>query len=153
MIKNGVLGGTWSTDAEMAEWGKGFKAAQASGYTAQFLRDHPIGSSIKDAAAAAITGGTAVGQRAVVQQVEEKMKAQAFEALSKSEQKAIRSLKDHIAEHEQKIADFKSNPTVRPGMENLPKEKIEVQQARRLEHCKHPVNTGLTCPAFFELGD
>ena len=54
-IKNGVLGGTWSTDAEMAEWGQGFKAAQANGETAQYLRDHPIGGSLKDAASVAAT--------------------------------------------------------------------------------------------------
>jgi hypothetical protein len=65
MIKNGVLGGNLSTDAEMAEWGKGFKAAQASGDTAQYLRDHPVGMVIKDAALLA-SGGPSLGKAAFV---------------------------------------------------------------------------------------
>jgi hypothetical protein len=64
----------------------------------------------------------------------------AARALSKSEEKAISSLEKHIAEHEQKIADFKENPTVRPGMENLPKDVIEAQQTRRLEHLQQEID-------------
>ena len=64
----------------------------------------------------------------------------AARALSKSEEKAIDSLNEHIAEHVRKIANFKSNPTVRPGMEHLPKAKIEAQQARRLEHYQQEID-------------
>ncbi|MBB5371695.1 MULTISPECIES: DUF6883 domain-containing protein [unclassified Janthinobacterium] len=70
MIKNGVLGGTFSTDAEMAEWGNGFKAAQASGDVAQYLRDHPIGNSLKDVALLAATPAARALQGAVIKEAE-----------------------------------------------------------------------------------
>jgi RHS repeat-associated protein len=53
--------------------------------------------------------------------------------LSAQAEKSIASLENRILEHEQKLAEFKANPTVRPGMENLPKELIRKQQARRIE--------------------
>jgi hypothetical protein len=36
--------------------------------------------------------------------------------LSKEAQKGIRSLEKQIAAHENKLAEFKMNPTIRPGM-------------------------------------
>ena len=56
------------------------------------------------------------------------------------EEKAINSLNEHMAEHAKKNAEFKANPTVRPGMEHLPKAKIEAQQARRLEHLQQEID-------------
>ena len=52
--------------------------------------------------------------------------------LSKQELKSVASLAKQAAKHEQKVADFIANPTVRPGMENLPKAQIEAQQAQRI---------------------
>lgn len=61
--------------------------------------------------------------------------------LTTQQQKAIRSLEKQIAKHEKKIQDFKDNPTVRPGMENLPKEVIQKQQQRRIQHLETEINT------------
>jgi hypothetical protein len=55
--------------------------------------------------------------------------------------RSIRSLEKQITEHQQKIADFKANPTIRPGMENLPKNVIEAQQQGRIRHLEKEINT------------
>ena len=52
--------------------------------------------------------------------------------LTKQELKSIGSLAKQAAKHEAKNAKFAANPTVRPGMENLPKAEIERQQAQRI---------------------
>jgi len=59
--------------------------------------------------------------------------------LTKSEKKEIRSLTKRIEEHELKIKEFKANPTVRPGMEKLPKEIIEKQQLARIRHLQQEI--------------
>jgi RHS repeat-associated protein len=59
--------------------------------------------------------------------------------LSKSELSSLRSLEALIKEHEQKIKDFKENPTVRPGMEHLPQEIIEAQWQRRILHLEREI--------------
>jgi uncharacterized protein RhaS with RHS repeats len=61
--------------------------------------------------------------------------------LTKEETKSVQSLEKRIAEHEQKLAEFKQNPTVRPGMEGLSQEKIAAQQARRIEHLETEIKT------------
>jgi hypothetical protein len=40
-----------------------------------------------------------------------------------------------------KIIEFKTNPTVRPSMENLPQELIRAQQAKRIEHLEKEIQT------------
>ena len=55
------------------------------------------------------------------------------------EKKEIRSLTKRIEEHELKIKEFKANPTVRPGMEKLPKEIIEKQQLARIRHLQQEI--------------
>jgi hypothetical protein len=42
-----------------------------------------------------------------------------------------RHWKKNAAAHELKAAEFEANPTVRPGMEGQPPEKIAAQQAQR----------------------
>ncbi|MGI9281762.1 MAG: ankyrin repeat domain-containing protein, partial [Endozoicomonas sp.] len=64
-----------------------------------------------------------------------------FGDLSSSQQKAIRSLEKQIENHEQKLKEFINNPTIRPGMENLPKNVIREQQKRRIEHLETEINT------------
>ena len=44
-----------------------------------------------------------------------------------------------ILEHQQKIDDFKINPTVRPGMENLPADIIKKQQEARIRHLEQEI--------------
>ena len=61
--------------------------------------------------------------------------------LSKSQLKGIRSLEKQIQKHQKKIDDFKANPTVRPGMENLPKDVIKRQQQARVKHLETEINT------------
>jgi len=53
----------------------------------------------------------------------------------------IRSLEKQIAQHEKKVDDFRANPTVRPGMEKLPKEVIEKQQQERIRHLEKEIET------------
>lgn len=61
--------------------------------------------------------------------------------LSNEEKRAIRSYEKRIAEHEAKLQDFKSNPTVRPGMEGQPNEVIAQQHAARIKHLETEINT------------
>lgn len=60
---------------------------------------------------------------------------------NKEAQAGIRFLEKRIAEHEKKLADFKANPTVRPGMENQPKEVIEAAQKSRIRHLEGEIQT------------
>ena len=59
--------------------------------------------------------------------------------LTFSEQKEIRSLNKRIKEHKAKIEDFKKNPTIRPGMENLPKDIVKNAQERRILHLEREI--------------
>lgn len=61
--------------------------------------------------------------------------------LTTQEQKSIRSYERLIREHQQKIDEFEANPTVRPGMEHLPKEDILRQQRARIDHLKKEIQT------------
>ncbi len=61
--------------------------------------------------------------------------------LSKQVEKGIRSLTKQINAHEKKIADFKANPTVRPGMEGQPQKLIEAQQQSRISHLEKEIDT------------
>jgi hypothetical protein len=61
--------------------------------------------------------------------------------LTKEEKRAIKSYEKRIAEHEQKLAEFKANPTVRPGMEGQPQEVIQRQQAVRIQHLETEIRT------------
>jgi hypothetical protein len=61
--------------------------------------------------------------------------------LSSQELKSILSYEKLIVEHEKKIANFKANPTIRPGMENLPQDIIKAQQAKRIEHLEKEIQT------------
>jgi hypothetical protein len=44
-----------------------------------------------------------------------------------------------IKEHQDKIEDFKNNPTVMPGMERLSREMIEKQWQRRVDHLEREI--------------
>ena len=61
--------------------------------------------------------------------------------LTTQQQKAIRFLEKQIAQHQKEAQDFKDNPTIRPGMENLPKEVIQKQQQIRIQHLQKKINT------------
>ena len=61
--------------------------------------------------------------------------------LSKQEAKSIRSLEKQIEKHEQKITDFKENPSVRPGMENQSPAEISAQQASRVQGLEKEIQT------------
>jgi hypothetical protein len=54
--------------------------------------------------------------------------------LSSEQIKSIRSYEKRIVEHINKLNEFISNPTVRPGMEKLPKDLIKKQQMERINH-------------------
>ncbi|WP_373085472.1 RHS repeat-associated core domain-containing protein [Sneathiella sp.] len=56
-------------------------------------------------------------------------------------EKAIRSLRKRLAEHEQKLSDFKRNPTVRPGMEGQPESVIRAAQESRIRHLEKEIQT------------
>ncbi len=61
--------------------------------------------------------------------------------LTNSQLKSIRSLEKQIEKHQQKLDAFKANPTVRPGMENLPENVIKQQQQARIRHLETEINT------------
>lgn len=58
---------------------------------------------------------------------------------SPKRKKAIRSLLKQIEQHQRKIADFKRDHPVRPGMEGMAPEVIAAQQQRRIEHLEREV--------------
>jgi RHS repeat-associated protein len=61
--------------------------------------------------------------------------------LSREAQRGIRSLEKRIAEHQAKLAHFKANPTVRPGMEGQPKKVIDAAQQSRIRHLQKEIQT------------
>ena len=61
--------------------------------------------------------------------------------LTKQQKKSIRSLEKQIRKHEQKIQQFRQNPTVRPGMENQPAHVIRAQQQARIRHLETEIRT------------
>ncbi|MGQ5524883.1 RHS repeat domain-containing protein [Chitinimonas sp. PSY-7] len=63
------------------------------------------------------------------------------DGLSNEDKKSIRSLEKQIEKHKQKIADFKANPTVRPGMENQSEAAIRAQQEARIRHLETEIRT------------
>ncbi len=71
----------------------------------------------------------------------EEVKKDDYSYMSREDQKSIRNYTRRIEEHQQKIENFKNNPTVRPGMENLSPEAIQAQQASRLRHFDKEIQT------------
>ncbi|MNT70109.1 hypothetical protein D3C72_2084650 [compost metagenome] len=61
--------------------------------------------------------------------------------LTKEQIKGIKSLEKQIAAHEKKLEEFRRNPTIRPGVENLPVDVIAKQQQRRIDHLQKEINT------------
>ena len=59
--------------------------------------------------------------------------------LSAEAQRGIRSYDKRIAKHEAKLAEFKANPTVKPGMEKLSPDKISKQQQTRIKHLEDEI--------------
>jgi RHS repeat-associated protein len=68
-------------------------------------------------------------------------KSQSLRALDAQSQRSIRSLEKQILSHQKKLDEFKSNPTVRPGMEHLPRNVIENQQRVRIQHLQSEIRT------------
>jgi hypothetical protein len=61
--------------------------------------------------------------------------------LLKSQLKSIQSLEKQIQKHQQKLEYFRSNPTIKPGMENLSKDLIKQQQEARVRHQETGINS------------
>ncbi|MBV7518870.1 RHS repeat-associated core domain-containing protein [Ensifer sp. ENS12] len=59
--------------------------------------------------------------------------------LTTEQQRAVRSYERQIEKHKVKLEEFRTNPTVRPGMENLPKDVIERAQQRRIQHLEREI--------------
>lgn len=72
--------------------------------------------------------------------------------LAKQELKSIGSLAKQAAKHEKKLNEFIANPTVRPGMENLPKAQIEMQQAQRIFDIKVEIQKNFVDKIFEIMG-
>ncbi|MDR1008280.1 MAG: hypothetical protein LBL65_06985 [Campylobacteraceae bacterium] len=95
----------------------------------------------------AIGGGTVVkaGKEVVVEAIEAGAKRGlgklTEKTLTAQELKSIRSYEKLIAEHEKKIIDFKTNPTIRSDMENLSPDIIRAQQVKRIEHLEKEIQT------------
>ncbi|PPK76059.1 putative repeat protein (TIGR02543 family)/RHS repeat-associated protein [Methylobacter tundripaludum] len=89
--------------------------------------------AVEAAAAGEAVAATATGAAETV--------GAACKTLGKQAEKGIRSLLKRITEHEQKLNDFKANPTVRPGMEGQPQEVIEAAQQARINHLETEIQT------------
>lgn len=51
--------------------------------------------------------------------------------LSANDRRAIRSFRKLIDAHERKLEEFRARPTIRPGMEQMPLDRIQAQQEAR----------------------
>mgnify|MGYP006951103646 CR=1 FL=1 len=94
-----------------------------------------------EAAMTAIAAKAALAGKDIVQTAEKLASNEGRKILTTQENRSVRSLERQIAKHETKIAEFKANPTVRPGMENMSKEQVAAQQAKRIEHLEKEVKT------------
>ena len=61
--------------------------------------------------------------------------------LTIQQQRSIRSLERRIQEHLEKLEEFKRNPTIRPGMENMSQEAIRQQQIIRIRKLEKEIQT------------
>jgi len=61
--------------------------------------------------------------------------------LTPEQLKSIRSLEKRILEHKYKLKNSKDNPSVRPGMEKLPRDLIKKQQESRIRHLEKEIRT------------
>jgi hypothetical protein len=86
-----------------------------------------------------LVGGALLNNANKVVSVEET--AAAGSRLTPQALKSIKSLEKQIAQHTQKLTEFKANPTVRPGMENLSPELILKQQQARILHLETEIKT------------
>jgi len=72
---------------------------------------------------------------------DDKNKTSNYDKMSAEDKRSIRSYQKRIREHQQKLEEFKNNPTVRPGMENQPTHVIEKQQQARIDHLLKEIKT------------
>jgi hypothetical protein len=111
----------------------------------QFKADCVDPEKNRDAAAAAIASGTGgvligrafTGARGAAQELAKRKAAQ--EVAKRQAQRGIRNLEKRMAEHMKKLEEFRKNPTVRPGMEKLPRSEIEQQHLRRIKHLEDEI--------------
>ncbi|NJA04226.1 hypothetical protein HC024_00505 [Methylococcaceae bacterium WWC4] len=109
-------------------------------FATEGFTDTNVAAFAGDVVGAATPGLTGVG--ATIRAADKvKDVAKSTSELTKSQTKAIKSLEKQIQKHQQKLDDFKANPTVRPGMEDLPKEIIKQQQEERIRHLETEINT------------
>ena len=69
----------------------------------------------------------------------EKASASVLAKLTAQEVKSVKSYERLIEEHLNKIQEFKNNPTIRKGMENLSPSVIAQQQAARIRHLENEI--------------
>jgi RHS repeat-associated protein len=61
--------------------------------------------------------------------------------MSRSQLSGLQSHARNILDHARRLQEFQSNPTVRPGMEGLPRDVILRQQQIRVEHLRTEIRT------------
>jgi RHS repeat-associated protein len=108
-------------------------------YTAAGVDVAGIGVDVGAIFAPAVPGGAGLAIKASREGAKKATKSAT--ELSKSAQKGIRSLEKRVVEHEKKLADFKANPTVRPGMEGQPESVIKAAQESRIRHLEKEIQT------------
>lgn len=59
--------------------------------------------------------------------------------LSADDRRAIRSFRKLIDAHEKKLEEFCAQPTVRPGMEQMPLDRIQSQQEARIRRLQREI--------------
>lgn len=130
--------------ADMLRWGDELRTVEGP---ARVLRARPTGRErvvynfqVEDAHSY-LVGDDAVWVHNATPACASEGAAKAATELTTSQLKGIRSLEKQITAHQAKLDAFKANPTVRPGMEGLPQEVIEAQQAARIEHLETEIQT------------
>jgi RHS repeat-associated protein len=73
VIKNGVTGGNWKNDAEMAAWGQGLMAAEARGEGGKYISGNLPSTGMTDAAYMVVAPGAGAFKTAIMQSAEKQV--------------------------------------------------------------------------------
>ncbi|WP_162148422.1 RHS repeat domain-containing protein [Asticcacaulis sp. YBE204] len=129
IVLRALVPGQVSWDDARTNWANGKKAEAVVGTGAM------LGEQVVTVLSLGAARGAFLGRAAAAEVAE----TTGSRTLSNEAQRAIRSYEKRIVEHQTKLAEFKANPTVRPGMENLSKEVIEAQHQRRIAHLEREI--------------
>jgi hypothetical protein len=135
------IGGVIYESAQALQ-GNGFNSSNLAGALVDGYNGEGDGFASAAVGDALTFAGGAVGALAKAAKIGKAAQgAKSGHTLTKSAEKGISSLEKRIAEHEKKLADFKNNPTVRPGMEGQSEATIKAAQESRIRHLNKEIQT------------